>query len=833
MACTRRGHSPSSGGQPDQASVVATITVATMSFAPATTTGARSLADDIRGRTDEQLAALVLLRPDLARPAPSDLTSLAARAATRASVQRCIEALDLGHLQVLEAIVVAGDAAHRDAVATLMGGVDTSAHVDRLWDRALVWRAAEGFYAVRTVPEVLGQVAGLGPSFTELGASPLEGRRTAALLAEAPAAARTVLERLAWGPPIGVVNRDAPGSDGVRWLLEHRLLNAVTSRVDHQRGNGSESRVVLPREIALQLRGGRLHEVVRLDPPEPVAVEVGATLVDNASGGAVSDLLDLVEEIIQLWGPAPPRVLRTGGLAVRDLRRLSQALDVDAARAGWLVELTHTAGLVADDGEIVPVWAPTPLADEWLTEAPGVRWARLAAGWLTSTRASQLVGERVAGGSTPANALGADVHWPPIRSMRADVLSELAVLPEGGATTEASILDRLRWRRPLRNPTRLGDAVTAVLREAEWLGVTGRGALSSAGRELASGADGDALAERMAEQLPSPVDHILVQADLTAIAPGPLHGELAQLMRLVADVESRGGATVHRFTPGSVRRALDAGWTADEVLDALRAASRTGMPQPLEYLVRDVARRHGQTKVGRATGYVRSDDESVLEALLAERSLASLQLRRIAPTVLISTADPESLLELMRDAGYTPVQERPDGSVVVSVATRRRAAQRRRSTPPRSVPVDSTYAASLVRGLRAAEQTARSVTGEDVRPSVTATDPTVTLAALRDAAAERYGVWIGYADMTGRTDRYLFYPTRVEAGRAWGRVADSGSERGFSVHRITGVAGAGGSGGAAQDAASGAAQDSTSGRGSGRGERRRSGRGERRDDPRG
>jgi hypothetical protein len=68
------------------------------------------------------------------------------------------------------------------------------------------------------------------------------------------------------------------------------------------------------------------------------------------------------------------------------------------------------------------------------------------------------------------------------------------------------------------------------------------------------------------------------------------------------------------------------------------------------------------------------------------------------------------------------------------------------------------------------------------------TEPAVTVAALRDAAAEHQGVWIGYADMTGRTDRYLFYPTRVEGGRAWGRVADSTTERGFSVYRITGVA---------------------------------------------
>ena len=67
----------------------------------------RSLADDIRGRDDRQLVALVLARPDLARPAPADLTSLAARASTRASVQRAVDALDAGRLQVLEALVPA------------------------------------------------------------------------------------------------------------------------------------------------------------------------------------------------------------------------------------------------------------------------------------------------------------------------------------------------------------------------------------------------------------------------------------------------------------------------------------------------------------------------------------------------------------------------------------------------------------------------------------------------------------------------------------------------------------------------------------------------------
>src|SRR6476660_5915966 len=118
-------------------------------------TSSRSLADDIRGRSDAELIDLVLARPDLARPAPSDLTSLAARAGTRASVQRAIESLDLGHLQVLEAVVVAGDGSGSGTVDELMGGLDVRSQLQRLWVLALVWRAPEGLYAVRTAPEVL------------------------------------------------------------------------------------------------------------------------------------------------------------------------------------------------------------------------------------------------------------------------------------------------------------------------------------------------------------------------------------------------------------------------------------------------------------------------------------------------------------------------------------------------------------------------------------------------------------------------------------------------------------------------------------------------------
>jgi hypothetical protein len=163
--------------------------------------------------------------------------------------------------------------------------------------------------------------------------------------------------------------------------------------------------------------------------------------------------------------------------------------------------------------------------------------------------------------------------------------------------------------------------------------------------------------------LPEPVDHMLLQADLTAVAPGPLNHELAHNLASMADIESRGGATVYRFTEKSVRRAFDSGWSVGEVHEFLTASSRTPVPQPLVYLVDDVSRKFGTIRVGAAESFLRSDDESALTELVHNPKAASLRLRRIAPTVVVSDVPLDVLLPRLRDLGSAPVVESPDGTV--------------------------------------------------------------------------------------------------------------------------------------------------------------------------
>ena len=113
------------------------------------------------------------------------------------------------------------------------------------------------------------------------------------------------------------------------------------------------------------------------------------------------------------------------------------------------------------------------------------------------------------------------------------------------------------------------------------------------------------------------------------------------MLGVLADVESKGGATVYRFTPGSVRRALDAGRPPSDLHAFLATHSRTPVPQPLSYLVDDVARRHGHLRVGAASAYVRCDDDALLAEILADKRSAALRLRRLAPTVLARPCRPD------------------------------------------------------------------------------------------------------------------------------------------------------------------------------------------------
>ncbi|GAB48966.1 helicase-associated domain-containing protein [Mobilicoccus pelagius] len=787
-----------------------------------------ALADELRAWSEDDLVALLTARPDLVRPAPTDISTLAARALSPASLRRALDHLDRGRLDALEAVVVAADDVTGDAVGAMNGvrgprvgsatlddvatllACDLDLAVDLLDDlrrRALVLRDGELVVAAPALLDVLGPVAGLAPphpddasptllaearpdaAVTSPGDGEGEGDADAAgtgtdgrgaavldsLTDDSPAGAREILARLTWGPSTGTLDPDGPVGPAVRHLLARGLL-----RLEDDAAPGT---VTLPRPVALVLRGGRLHRTSRLDPPPTTPRPVRA--VDASAGAQAGEAIDLVDEIALAWGDDPPRVLRTGGLAVRDLAATTHLTGLDTHLTGLLLETAHAAGLLGRDGGLEPVWAPTRAYDTWVEEDDARRWARLVLAWRDLLRAPGRIGGR--GETGPINAFSADlVVGPAILDLRLRVLGLLATLPPDTGLTVDDVAARLRWESPRLHPRFVEEVAGDTLDEAEILGVTVGGAIGAAGRALldeAATPDLETAVDALtaAVVLPAPVDHVYLQADLTAIAPGRLDTHTAGFLRLVADVESRGGATTYRFSPASVRRALGAGWEVDDVLRELGARSRTPLPQPLEFLVRDAARGYGVARIGTAGAYLRSDDVGALDALLARPEAAPARLRRLAPTVLVSALGPTQLLALLRELDLHALFEGQDGEVVPSGAAPTRAPVPRHSLRPSTTPPDVRgVVAALHDG--AARGPATASTG-----GVPRTDPAVTLSRLRQAVSDGEAVWLGVVQAEGEVVTRHVRPARLSGGVLHGLDAATGAAESWPVSRITGV----------------------------------------------
>ena len=712
---------------------------------------ANTFADELRLRSESDLAALFTLRPDLLSPVPNDFSALAARANSTPSLVRALDSLNLWHYQIVEAACSIAEPFKKSELIAVTSSETTFA-IENLWQLGLIYKDGDKYRTPTNLKLLIGdEPVGLGPIYP--------GKADLNKLKDVPKTSEAVLAKLTWGPPRGQITDIKKPGTAIGWLLDNNILIPMDSHT-----------VALPREFGIKLRGGKVHKELSIKAPDLTGKKLSQKQIDLAAIANISTVMRWCEELLHNLSDEPPTALRTGGIGIRDLKRIAEHIGVDEACAGFIAELCYLGGLLVidPDDQILP----TSAFDLWLTKDPEERWYSLAVLWLESSRVAGLIGKSSDKNIAP---LGPELDRAGVGLIKQTTLKVL--LENEEITPEITSLQSIvKWFNPQRANN---DFIEWNIREAEWLGITGQGALSTYGKNLISSAE----VLGIEAALPKPVDHILIQADNSAVAPGPLTPELAAEMGTLADIESRGGATVYRFSEASIRRGLDHGKTGDQIKTFLTKISKAPMPQPLDYLIADIAKRHGRLRVGQAHSYIRCEDEAIVQQILHDKKCEHLRLRKIAPTVLVSEFELTEVISELREFGYLPAAENA-GGVLLSQPNLRRA--KSRPKPPRIISdFTAPKEAVVLSAVKAVKTGDRS---RKVEPIVPGTSANETLSLLNQYIEEQSSLMIAYADTNGGVTNRIIQPVSISLGTLTARDHVTGELTQFRIPRITGVA---------------------------------------------
>ncbi|MGO2541918.1 MAG: helicase-associated domain-containing protein [Specibacter sp.] len=642
-----------------------------------------ALAADLADRSDAELVQLLRLRPDAMAPPVANFAGLASRLSTAHSVDLALDRLNLPQLQVLAALA-AGDAAEEHT-----------------------------------------------PWLPELHALAL-------LVAAEPA------------------HNQQKHDGGTRHLLP---LASAGSSLGRKAPAGDTP-------------GPAFAGPLRSQPPAATTLPVPLRIRDNAAGSAMETLLRNMTGLVELAGHTPMESLRSGALGVRTVRKLAGTLQINEAQLCFYLELAAMAQLIRFDSSALR-WRAA--AAGWLELDRTAQWLALVRAWQDSDRKptpstplspalpfSPLPQPEAAKAPAAARPLTPAAGHPHARTLRRNVLSavrDLAVTPAASATAPtaarapvpqsstspapdaASVLALLHWRHP-RQLEELSKLVPDILHEMELLGLTGAGTLSDPGRAVSLG-NWDAAGASLHLLLPAPIEHFVIQGDLTAVAPGFLAPAVAARLKLLASTEGQGAAGIFRFSQTSLEAAMAAGLDSNTILAFLRRHSSTAVPQSLEYLVTAAARRTGE----------RSEPTGPTAPALAGSAPAQPASKR-NPVSAVVPPRPEGSKRARGSAG-AGYFERADGSM--------------------PWPSEAEVTAQISR-LRSEPVWAADDGGES--------GPSRVMEQLRQAIEAGADVWLQVVDGAGERERLLLRPISLVAGTLRARPPGSSQERRFSIHRI-------------------------------------------------
>lgn len=761
-----------------------------------------SFADYLSTMDKDALVALLVARPDVrVEPVPHGFPQLAQRLSGPGSIVAALHRLNRDAVAVGQAVAVLGESATAAAVARLLDAPEHAvrAELDVLFGVGLAWPEGD----VVRLPEQLHDHwtadMGGGPPVAKLGAAVLvddlrdaaeahgvavagkrkpelvaalaaamaDPRRLAAVIGELPAPARRRLEELRlgeFGIMFGFMDARSRRSDPTELLVRAGLVLRPNRQPQ------------VPREVAVAawLADNATGLTGR---PEIAEAAVSAAQVRTAAQAAARETVRALSTLLDEAGRTPVAALKKGGIGPRERGRLAKRLSIGDDVLSLGIDIAHAAGLL---GEVPDGYAPTGAYATWRDASPAHQWAVAVTAWHELEHAPLM------------RDIDDDRELPPplpLMSM-AGGMRRAVLRAAGDGLSVRGACAAVDWLFPLHGypPEARDEKMAATVREAELLGVVAGDRVSELGAALLAGIDADDVAadvaRRCAALFPRTRCGVTLQSDLTAVVSGQPTAAVSRLLAAAAVNETRGDAAVWRFTPASVRNALDTGWTARELLDELAEVADRAVPQPLEYLVTDAGRRHGHVRV-RTTRSCVVADEALVAEILHTRSLAKLGLARLAPTVLSSSAEPDRVLASLRAAGMAPVAEDASGAIIVEQAAEHRADTEVEVRSRPRVPAPD-LATSL-----AADPTGEHAPSSDTAALLAKLNPRLDdaeLALLSHAVDHQEDVLIAYRDKNGTRSIREIQPKQI-----YDRWLDShcylrGADREFTIANIESVA---------------------------------------------
>ena len=310
-----------------------------------------------------------------------------------------------------------------------------------------------------------------------------------------------------------------------------------------------------------------------------------------------------------------------------------------------------------------------------------------------------------------------------------------------------------------------GSKVVKLCNYAELIGLTSNG-IAQAWMNQALEGKIDAAAEAVAKHMPTLQSRIILQTDLSIVAPGPLEVAAEDRLREFAQAETIGLASHFRLTPLSVSYALERGHSIDEIRASLLELSGTPLPQPVEYLLNDVVRRFGRIKVvadeSAGGAYIRVSDTTLAIELANDLRHRIISLRQIDAKTLYSKYTADVVYFTLRDYGHLAVRANQDDTVI--------SPERINSQTEKTAAVDPVKA--LVAKLRSAET--NSGDGENE----------MMLRQLQLAIKNKSAIVVTYVGKDGTEHRFLLEPVAISNGRLRSRDKKADIERTLPLANI-------------------------------------------------